>query len=843
MVNGELSMINSRIHDSQLTIKNIAMLKNYFKTAWRNLMKNKTFSLINIAGLSIGMAACLLILQYVSFELSYDQFNKNAADIYRVYNDRYQGGKLVQHGTITYSGVGPAMQADFPEVIKHTRVVPFGKEIVSYNSKKIDDQNVLAADDAFLSMFNYPLLAGDATTALKEPTCIVITETLAKKIFDVRDDKYQSLLGKAVVLATDSLPYKITGIAKDIPENSHLQFDILLSYITLYTGAHPWKAAENDFTDSDFWHYVKLRHGADYKALEAKFPAFSQRHFQGNKISGSDEKFYLQPLSKAHLYSDFEYEIGKTASATVVWGLLIIAVLIIIIAWVNYINLATAKSMDRAKEVGVRKVAGATKQQLIRQFLTESLIINIIALIIALLIVMLVQEGFNGLVQHQLSLSYLFQKGLNGYNISVALLTLIFFGIFVSGFYPAFVLSSFKPIFVLKGKFVTSTIGIVLRKVLVVGQFAITVALIIGSFVVYKQIQFVNEQDLGFNMNQMLIVKGPQLTNWDSTFITRENSFMADLKQIPNVLGSANSGRLPGDELGRSFDVRRSDAPSGVHFTVRNNGVSSDFIDVYQMKLLAGRNFIATDYNPDWDKLHNTIITEGAVKLLGFKSATDAVGKTILQGDKKWDIVGVIADYHQKSLRYAVEPTMLGPVYGTFNPISIKVNPQNLSSTIAAIKKKYDAFFPGNLFDYYFLDDKFNEQYKNDQLFGKVFAIFSGFAIFIACLGLLGLSLFATAQRTKEIGVRKVLGASVSNIVLLLSKDFVKLIMIAFVIAAPVAWYVMHNWLQDFAYRIGISWWIFFAAGLLAILIALITISFQAIKAAIANPVKSLRTE
>ncbi len=820
------------------------MFHNYFKTAWRNLMKNKTFSFINIAGLSIGMAACLLILQYVSFELSYDQFNKNADDIYRVYNDRYQNGKLIQHGTITYSAIGKAMQNDYPEVVNHVRVEPFGNVIITYKDKKIGEQELMAVENPFFSVFSYPLLAGDTKTPLKEPNTAILSEKLARKIFDIRDNNFQPVINKVIVIERDSLPYKITAICNDVPENSHLQFDLLISYVSLYSGGNSnWKEAEYDFTDSDFWHYIQLKHDADYKALEAKFPAFSKKYFQGNKISGSDEKFYLQPLSRAHLYSNFEYEIGKTGSATVVWGLLIIAVLIIVIAWVNYINLATAKSMERAKEVGVRKVAGATKQQLIKQFLTESFIINIIALLIALLIVTLVQSDFNSLIQHQLSLSYLFQKGLNGYNISAALITLIFCGIFVSGFYPAFVLSSFKPVLVLKGKFTTSRKGIILRKALVIGQFAITVALIIGSFVVYKQIKYVNEQSLGFNMSQMLIVKGPRLTGWDSTFIGRENSFTAEVKQIPNVLGAATSGRLPGDELGRSFNVRRSDAPGETHFTVRNNSFSSDFIDLYQMKLLAGRNFIVTDYDPDWNKLHNTIITESTVKLLGFKSAGDAIGKTILQGDKKWDVIGVVADYHQKSLRYPVEPTVIRPAYSTYAPISIKVNPQNLSATIAAIRKKYDEFFSGNLFDYYFLDEKFNEQYKNDQLFGKVFAIFSGFAIFIACLGLLGLSLFATTQRTKEIGVRKVLGASVSNIVMLLSKDFIKLVIIAFVIASPVAWFVMHNWLQDFAYRINISWWIFIAAGLLAVVIALATISFQAIKAAIANPVRSLRTE
>ena len=806
-------------------------------------MKNKTFSFINIAGLSIGMVACLLILQYVSFELSYDQFNKNAPDLYRVSNDRYQNGKLIQHGTITYSAIGKAMQDDFPEVINHTRLRPAGPAIITYDNKKIGEQNGFAVDNSFLSMFSYPMLAGDAQTALKNANEVILTETLAKKIFDKNDNNFQAIIGKTIVLERDVHPYKIAGVCKDAPENSHLRFSFLMAYSTLYIGQDPWKQADYDFTDSDFWHYVQLKQGTDYKMVEAKFPAFSQRHFQGNKISGSDEKFHLQPLSKAHLYSDFEYEIGKTSSATVVWGLLIIAVLIIIIAWVNYINLATAKSMERAKEVGIRKVSGATKQQLVRQFLTESFIINIIALATALLIVTFMQSSFNNLIQQKLSLSYLFQKGLSGYNITVALMIGIVAGIFISGFYPAFVLSSFKPILVLKGKYNSSGKGIVLRKALVVGQFAITVALIIGSFIVYKQIQFVSRQNLGQNISQVLIIKPPQLTNWDSTFISRENNLQAELKQIPHVSGVANSWNVAGDELGRDFDLRRTDAAENIHYTTRKMGISPEFIDVYSIKILAGRNFVSTDYHPDWHDVNNTILNQNAIQLLGFKSPQEAIGKTIIDGGKKWDIVGVVADFHQKSLRFPVEPTMLRPMYSTYSPLSVKVDTKDLAKTITAVKAKYDAFFPGNLFDYYFLDEKFNHQYSSDQLFGNVFALFAGFAIFIACLGLLGLSLFATAQRTKEIGVRKVLGASVSNIVVLISKDFIKLVVVAFVIASPLAWFVMHSWLQDFAYRIDINWWIFLAAGLLSIFIALVTISFQAIKAAIANPVKSLRTE
>ena len=820
------------------------MIKNYFKIAWRNLRKNKTFSVINIAGLAIGMAACLLILQYVSFELSYDRFNKNAADLYRVTNDRYQHGKLLQHGTITYSGVGPALRSDYPEVINNTRVEPFKEMVLTYGDKKIGEQSVLAVDNSFLSMFSYPITTGDGKDGLKNPNEVILTETLARKLFAITNNNFQPAIGKLIVISRDSMPYKVTAVCKDVPENSHLSFDLLVSYNTLYSGGNGnWKEANNDFTDSDFWHYIQLQHGTDYKKLEAKLTAFSQKYFHGDKVSGSDEKFLLQPLTRAHLYSDYEYEIGKTGSATVVWGLFIIAVLIIIIAWVNYINLSTAKSMERAKEVGIRKVTGATRMQLIRQFLTESIIINLLALSIAIVLVVLVQNGFNNLIGHRLSMVYLLSTGLGGFGITIGIIALMFIGIAGSAFYPALILSAFRPILVLKGKFSTSAKGILFRKVLVVGQFSITVALIIGSFVVYKQIRYLNQQDLGMNLSQILVVKPPILTRWDSTFISRENSFKNELNQLPNVKGATVTGRIAGDELSRAFNIQRTDSNTESRFTMRNESVDADFINVYGIKLLAGRNFINTDFNSNWDKLHNIMINKTAAKQLGFNSTSGAIGKAIKVFGRNYDIVGVINDVHQKSLRYPLEPTIYLPSYGTDNPISVKVDTKDVASTIASIKAKYQTFFPGNFFDYYFVDEKFNRQYSDDQLFGKVFGIFAGFAIFIACLGLFGLSLFATAQRTKEVGVRKVLGASVSNIVMLLSKDFIKLVLIALIIASPVAWFVMHNWLQDFAYRINIAWWVFALAGSLSVFIALATISFQAIKAAVANPVKSLRSE
>jgi putative ABC transport system permease protein len=816
------------------------MLKSYLKVAFRNLWKYKGFSAINISGLAIGMAACLLILQYVSFKLSYDQFNKNAKDIYRVVNDRYQQGKLIQHGTITYSAIGKAMNDDYEEVVENTKVRPSDGIIIRYNDKKLIEDSALMVQNSFFSMFSYPLLAGDKRSVLKDPYTVVLSERLVRKIFDYRGNDFGRFIGQTITIQRDSMPYRIDGICKNVPQNSHLQFNLLASFITIVKG---WPEADYNFTHSDFWHYVQLKPGADYKAINAKLDAFSKKHFQGNKISGSDEKFYLQPLSKAHLYSDFEYEIGITGSATVVWGLLIIALFIIAIAWVNYINLATARSVERAREVGIRKVVGGLRKQLIFQFITESVLVNIIAILLAILIVLIVQHGFNDLLQTDLSLSYLFAKGLSGYTILIALVGIVILGIFLSGLYPAFVLSSFKPILVLKGKFSNSGRGIIFRKALVIGQFSITVALIIGSVVVLRQLKFMNNKELGFNMDQVLLVNPPSLTDWDSTFITRVNSFKEELKQLPMVKGAATSWSVPGGDIGRSFNVRQADSATTNRFTVRHTGVDYDFLNLYQVKLLAGRNFTLADHNEDWGKLHNTLINRSAAKLLGFSSPEAAIGKAILSGDKKWDVIGVVEDYHQKSLRYPMEPIRFMPAYSTNSVISVKIGTKDVSETIDAIKRTYDSFFPGNLFDYTFLDQRFKRQYQNEQLFSKAFGIFATLAIIVACLGLFGLAMFTTVQRTKEIGVRKVLGASIPDILVLVSKDFLILVVIASLIAFPVAWYAMNSWLENFAYRINIGWWVFVIAGASALAVALITISFQAIKAAVANPVKSLRTE
>ncbi|HMH33855.1 MAG TPA: ABC transporter permease [Puia sp.] len=819
------------------------MIRNYMKIAWRNLVKNKLFSLINVLGLSIGIAASLLIFEYVSFELSFDQFNKNAGNIYRIYNDRFQDGKLIQHSTITYSAVSKAMHAEFPEIIDYTRVLHGDKEIIISNGKKLGEQKELLVENSFLTIFSYRLLAGDPKTALSEPNTLVVTQSLAKKLFNAGDNDLASVLGKNIIIGNSSTLLKITGVCSDVPANSHLQFDLLRSYISVYAGGHSWKEADFGFTQPVFWHYIILKPGINYKDLEAKFAGFSQRHFDGNKVSGSVEKFYLQPLLRAHLYSDFEYEIGHTASATVVWGLFIIASLIMIIAWINYVNLATAKSMERAKEVGVRKVAGATKQQLVIQFMTESFIINLFSFVIAMVIIAFVQGRFNALVNQQLSLSDLFGKSLGGYSFSALLLVLILSGIFLSGFYPSFMLCSFKPVLVLKGKFINTLKGVILRKVLVVWQFTITIALIISAVVVYKQIRFVSEQNLGFNMSQILVINNPELIELDTTLLRKKNVFIAEIKKIPGVSGSAFSWSVPGDELGRHFEIRASDLPGSTHYSIQFDGISPDFISVYQMKMLAGRPFLNTDYTSRGVYLYKVILNSAAIKMLGFKSPENAIGRQVWLGEGEYDIVGIVSDFHQKSLHYPIEPTVFLPAEGYSGPFSVKIDPHHPSATINAIKQNYDTIFPGNLFNYYFLDQKFNQQYSSDQLFGKVFTIFSGLAIFIACLGLFGLSIFATLQRKKEIGIRKVLGASVGSIFMMLSTDFIGLVLLAILIASPIAFYIMHIWLQNFVSQIQISWWIFIGSASVAVIIAFLTISFQSVKAALANPVKSLRSE
>ena len=820
---------------------NLIMFSNYLTVAWRNLLKNKAFSAINIIGLALGLAACLFIFQFVGFELSFDNFNEKLNRTYRVTNDRFQNGKLIQHGTIMYPTIGATMAKDFPEIEEHTRIMPGGDLNVKIGDKNFRGDRCHFADEKFFSVFSFEIIVGNRPALLKDPYTVVLTEKTAGKYFEITDKDYSKLIGKTFLWGLDTRPYAVVGICENIPSNSHLQFDALVSYATLYDGKE--KDADISWTWSDMRHYLVLKPGADYKQLESKFPAFSDRYFKGDKVSGSVEKFYLQPLKDAHLYSDYEYDIATTASGKAVWAMLIVAVFILVIAWINYINLTTSRALDRAKEVGLRKVMGAFKIQLIKQFIFESLLIAAIAFTVAFAIVLLLQSSFNQIVNSDLSLISFF-KSLSAKQILV-LIVLLVGGALLSGFYPAFILSSYQPVTVLKGRFTRSERGNVLRKALVIFQFTSSAALITATFIVSNQIDFMNKADLGFNKNDILLVRAPELMAWDSTFVQRVESYKDELSKVPGVIQSTTSWNIPGGRLGRSFGIRLSDQPSDIHYTMSNHGVDYSFFDTYGISLVAGRKFLPTDHNVNWEKINKVIINQNSVKLLGLKSAEEAVGKEIVWGGggRKFTIVGVVNDFHQESLHKPMEPMIFRPVYSTYSTTSIKMNTREKEKTIAGIEQAYKKFFPGNLFEYYFLDQSYQTQYNDETRFQKVISVFTVLAIIVSCLGLVGLSSYMATQRTKEISVRKVLGASIVNVISILSIDFVRLVLIAAILSFPIAYFSIQKWLQGYAYRVTPGWMQFVLPALMIVLIAAMTVSFQVIRTARKNPAETLKYE
>lgn len=810
------------------------------KAAFRQLLKNKAFSFINIIGLSFGVAACLFILQYVVFELSYDRFHKDTERIYRVANDRYQNGELIRHGTITYPTIGPALKEDYEEVEAYTRVMPWGRNILRVDDKMFVEGTFMNVDHNFLDVFTFDMLAGNRKRCLIDPWTMVLTKKLADKYYGAQTD-YSNVLGKLIHIGDEKTPYKVTGVIEDVPENSHLQFNFLISYATLI---RTWgEGTDNSWTWSDFWHYVKLKPGVDYKQFQQKFPDFSQRHFKGNLVSGSDEVFFLQPLTEAHLYSNFEYEIGKIGNAEVVCASLILAILVLVIAWINYINLSTARAIERSKEVGIRKTLGAFKHQLVYQFMLESALFNIFGILLALMIVQVAQPLFNEMLNVQLSLGLLLQNDLGGPIVLLCLAGGLVAGIVLSGFYPAFILSSYQPIKVLKGKLSATGQGARLRQALVIFQFTAAIIFITVTFAVYRQIRYMGEKDLGMNIHQTVCIWGPELTPWDSTFIQRTSSFVNDVENLPNVKNATTSFNLPGDRLGRIFEVQLVPDTIDQHYTTSKMAIGPKFIENYGIKLLAGRPFIFSDYNPDPEKVHSVIINESTLKLLGLRKAEDAVGQTLKFYGRTWNIIGVVADFHHHSLKLPIESIIFQPLQSNGQFISVKVQSENLAETVAGIQAKYLSYFPNNNFDYFFLDERFNKQYANEQLFGKVAGSITILAISVACLGLFGLVLFTALQRKKEVGIRRVLGATIQNLVVMMSKNFIKLILISFVIGLPLSYLSIRSWLVNYSYRVTMDWIMFALPCTSLLVIAVMVMTIQTLKTASVNPVDSLRNE
>jgi putative ABC transport system permease protein len=817
------------------------MLMNFLKIAFRSLIRRKGYSLLNIMGLAIGISCCLLIFEYIAYERSYDNFHDHADRIVRVQDEEYQNGRMVVPCAAAMPAVAPAMKRDFPEVENAGRMVKSGF-LLSNDARNIGfRESTYMTDPAILEILHLPLKVGNAKTALSGPGKVILSQTEATKFFGTEDP-----LGKVLTIHDGGYarPLEVTGVFHDYPENSHLKLSVLVSYPTYsqMTGNYGKTddPVETSWGWTDFYTYVLLRKGTDIKKLQAKMPAFIDKYFNNLPENRRDNDRYaltLMPLKDIHLYSHYTEEAEVNGDGQSVSFLFLIAFFIVGIAWINFINLATARSLERAREVGVRKVLGAMRPELIRQFMLESLLLNLLALGAALAITFSVNPFFGQLTGRPLAPVFALPPAYWQYFAALFLA-----GTFLSGIYPALVLSRYLPVAVLKGLFRNAAGGQWLRKGLIIGQFAASIILIAGTMIVYRQVRFMRSQPLGANIDQTLVLKGAGSGLVDSAYQETFGSFKSELLRLQGVKNVAASSTVMGEEILWSTDWRRIEAPDRHMITLFHLGVDEDYIASYGLTMVAGRGF-SREFPTD---KRSVVLNESAVRELGFSSPKAAIGALISGGQNNMDslhVVGVVANFHNEGLQKTIQPLVLLPYRTRRGFYSIKMEAKDPSGAIAAIKKIWDRYFPSDPYNYFFLDEFFNRQYQENQRFGSVFGLFAILAIAIACFGLLGLSAYNVLQRKKEIGIRKVLGASVRSLLFLLSKDFILLVIVAFLIAIPVTWLAMESWLQSFAYRIGISWWVFGSAGLLAIVIAFLTVGGQAVKAAIANPVKSLRTE
>lgn len=811
------------------------MLHNYLIIAWRNIRKNTLFSSINLLGLALGMAACLFILQYVIFEASYDSFHTNGNCIFRVVVQSPEDETYVATGS---APLGPVLQAEFPEIEKYARVLFAGGMVRTNESRSgkqmsYNEEGFAYVDASFLEVFSYPLLRQGTNSLLDESNSIVISQAYAKKYFGDKE-----AVGNVITFYDQYGQHTCTvrGVLQDVPKNSHLQFNALLSMSTLNHTENYWAKLSN-WNWTTFYTYVQLTPGANPQSLADKLPDFIRK-------MGADEKskLALQRMPGIHLYSNLQAEASINGNINMVYFLTTIAFFILIIAWINYINLSTARAVDRAREVGIRKVSGSSRRQLMGQFLLEAILLNSMAIVLAITFVQLFQPLFNSLTGKPLSILLLSTSFIWG-----GLLLIFVAGAFLSGVYPAFILSAFKPAQVLKGQFSGNIRGVVVRKVLVVLQFAASVALITGTFTVYSQLMYMRNKDLGMNISQLLVVKAPAVRGGEKEYTRDVKVYKTEMSRYPAIRGVTASQSIPGRGYNWSSTGFRQQSREVNHAQKYNVFyVNTDFFDTYQIKLLAGNSF--SPAGPMDGDNKEIIINTKALQQLGYASPQAAINQPLYNGTtKEGRIMGIVEAYHHESLKENIEALVIfrSDWAGYF---TLRIQPgekyvQNIAQTIETARKKYEVLFPGNPFEYFFLDDLFNQKYQADKQFGQVFAVFAALAIIVACLGLFGLVSFTTTQRTREIGIRKVLGASEKGILLLLSKDFTKLVLLANVIAWPVAYLGMKQWLQNYPYTIELHPWLFVVPALLILLIALLTISVQTIKTARSNPVVSLRNE
>ena len=823
------------------------MIRNYFLTAWRNIKRNRVNSIINIVGLAIGMACVILIMFYVQDEFKYDRFLKNADRIFQVNMIGSENGTDFPTGN-TGAAIGPTMISEYPEIESYARIYRPGDRMVRYelgNQKEnfFTETRVLAVDSTFIVLFGFPMKEGDPKTCLDKPNSLVITEETATKYFGTK-----TAMGKTLLFEMDRVPFTVTGVLKSIPSQSTFQFDILqpaAAYPVIKQRSWNWQWLQMST-------YVKLRDNVptdktNIQKIESKFPEMVKKHaFRRQSITydefikkGGKMEYHLMPFTSIHLYAA---GMGTTSRLTTLGDIKyirifsIIAIIIIVLACVNFMNLTTAQSAKRAKEVGIRKVLGSEKKQLIKQFLAEAILYSLLSAIGALFLVALFLEPFNALAGKSFDLSLLFSGNILLYVLGLILLTGL-----IAGSYPAFYLSASKPVAVLKGLklFKSGTGNLSIRNALVVFQFTISTVLIISTIIVFRQLKYTQEKDLGLTKEAVIVVANTNRLG------NSEEAFRQELTKLPGVIDASISSSIPTRlNFGDSYIPMPA---KGEELLMNEIGLSSfvideSFIPTLKISITKGRNF-STAFNDS----ASVILNETAVKRIGWK---DPVGKILdYPGNgQTFTVIGVAKDFNNESLRTAVEPfAFFYKTSNTYNLgktyVSVRVEPGNVTEKLSQIESKWKSFTPNTPFDFNFLDAAFEALYRSEQRMGKIVGVFTIISIFVACLGLFGLAAFTAELRTKEIGVRKVLGASVQGLVTLLSKDFVKLVLLSAIIAFPIAWWAMNEWLKDFVYRIEIGWWEFVVAGIIALSIALFTVSFQAIKAALANPVKSLRTE
>lgn len=801
------------------------MLKNYVKIAWRNLLKNKGYSAINILGLAIGLACCLLIVLYIQDELSFDQYHTHKNRIYRVVHDWKEYGEPQSHQIWGNAPVGPALKADFPEV---QEIVQFSGQVsilLKRGENTFQEEHIFYMDSTAFQVFSWKLIAGDPQTALNAPYTAVLTKSMAKKYFGDANPIGQTIEGGVTGGRAAAGVYTVTGVMEDVPSNSHFTFDALFSMSSFRKS---WAEVFEQWGYVDFYTYLLLPENYDITKLEQQVPAFLNRH---EATSEGKYSIHFEPLLDAYLNSPAGRQPGTVGSMQNIYIFSIIGIFILCIACVNFMNLATSRSLERAKEVGVRKVAGASRKNLIMQFMGESFLLVFFATLLGMALVICLSPFIEIFTGKHLTLVSLFNPHTLAFFTCIVLLTAL-----IAASYPAFVLANFKPVKVFKGTASSKTGGTTLRKGLVVFQFGLSIALIAGTYIVFSQLKHLQQTDLGFEKTQMLLID----FNYDGQVLQNIEAVKQALAAQKDVVSVSASRSVPGVYFPNAGT--QVESPDGTMRLLIQAifEVDVDFIANFGIQMAAGRPY-SRDFQAD--TLHSLVINEAAAKLWGYPDPEKIIGKRFAQWGREGQVIGVVKDFNYQSLHQKIEPLTLRLEPLSSKYITLKIKNANLSETIANLTSIWARVAPHRPFLYSFLDDSFNRQYEADYRFRTLFSAFSGLALFIACLGLLGLATYTAQQRTKEIGIRKVLGASTLSIVRLLSLDFLRLVIIAIVIAIPAAWWAMNQWLNDFAYHISIQWWMFAIAGGTCLIIALLTVSGQAIRASMANPVNSLRNE